>query len=134
MVNYPWVSLNEAKKNHALKEYGQEEGNMTEEKQEEVPEGFKEATSGDVVKFENPGDNITGELISVEPSRQFEKSFAVRLKQAEGIKTVFVSAIVVDLLTANQVKPGMTVKIEYLGKAKTKDGAREYNDYKVYFK
>ncbi len=96
---------------------------------------YKEAASGDVVKFENAGDFAEGELVGYEESKQYPNSYAVRFKDSDGeIKVVFVSGIVIDLFNSNSIKNGQEIKIEYLGKEKTKDGKREYNNYKVLYK
>lgn len=97
-------------------------------------EELKQATSGDVVKFENEGDAVEGKLIGFEPSRQYPDSYAVRVQTSEGVKIVFTSGIVVSLIEANNISKGQYVKIVYKGKKKNKEGTREYNDYDLFYK
>jgi len=96
---------------------------------------FKEATSGDVVKFEKVGDNISGVLIGWEESRQYPNSYAVKIKNPadEKPKVVFVSAIVIDLFKSNNITAGNDIMIQYQGKKKSQTSGMEYNDYKVFF-
>lgn len=103
-------------------------------KMPDVEEGFREATSGDVVKFEKEGDSVQGTYVGYEESKQYPNSYAVRVKNGEGIKTVFTSGIVLDLIKTNSIVAGTEIKIVFKGKKKTSDGKREYNDYKVYYK
>lgn len=95
---------------------------------------YKEATSGNVVKFENPGDSLEGIYLGYDVSSQYNESYCVRIKDGDELKAVFVSGIVIDLIKTNKITEGMNMKIEYLGKQKTQDGKREYNNYKVFFK
>lgn len=94
-----------------------------------------EATSGDVFKFENAGDFIQGIFLGYEESKTYPGSYSVKVSQEnQKIKVVFVSGIVIDKIKANQIEPGDTIKIDYLGKRKTQDGKKDYNDYKVFFR
>ncbi len=96
---------------------------------------YKEAVSGDVVKFEKAGDSIEGELIGYEESKQYPSSYGLKFKDKEGqIKLIFVSGIAIDLIQSNSVKNGQQIKIEFLGKKKTQDEKKEYNTYKVMYK
>ncbi len=95
---------------------------------------FKEATSGDVFKFEKAGDSIEGVYQGYEESRQYPDSYAVRIKQGDEVRVVFVSGIVIDKLTANGVKAGQEINIEFLGKKQNQKKTQEYNDYKVLYK
>jgi len=95
---------------------------------------YKQATSGDVVKFEKEGDAIEGKLMTTEPSRQFPDSYALKVETTEGVKVVFVSGIVIDLITSNGVKSGQQIKVVYKGKKDNKAKTAKYNDYELYFK
>ena len=107
---------------------------MSKEEQETQEDGYKKATSGDVVKFETDGDFVEGKLIGFEPSRQFPDSYAVKVETEDGIKVVFVSGIVVDLINANSVKKGQQVKLLFKGKKDNKAKTAKYNDYELFFK
>jgi len=97
-------------------------------------EEFKKATPGDVVKFEKAGDTISGKYIGYEESKQYAKSYAVKVDTAEGIKAVFVSGIVIDLIESNSITKGTEIIIEYLGKKKSETSGREYNTYDLHYK
>ena len=114
-----------------VKEKGMVYTTMEENK---MAEEFKEATSGDVVKFEKEGDNLEGTYLGHEESKQYPGSYAVKIRKNDEVKVVFVSAIVIDLIKGNGIVPGTEVKIDFLGKKKTQDGKREYNDYKLLYK
>lgn len=104
------------------------------ERYKKMEKEFKEATGGNVVKFEKEGDSIEGTFLGYEESKQYEKSYAVRIKDGEVNKVVFVSNIVIDLIRSNQIQIGQEIRIVYQGKKKTIDGKKEYNDYKLFFK
>jgi len=93
---------------------------------------FKELKSGDVVKFTKPGESISGTFISIEESKQFANSYAVKLKVGDDIKVVFVSNIVADMLKTNNVQPGSDLMIEFTGKKTSEKSGMDYNTYKVY--
>ena len=96
---------------------------------------FKEATSGDVVKFDKVGDSVSGILLGYEESKQYPNSYAVKIKNPAKEKPIvcFVSGIVIDLFKTNQIVSGSEIMIEYQGKKKSKSTGMEYNDYKVFF-
>jgi len=96
--------------------------------------GYKEAKSGDVIKFEKEGDSIEGIYQGHEESKKYPESFAVHIKQGDDIKTVFTSNILIDLLGKNGIKEGKQIKIVYDGKKKTEDGSKEYNCYRLFYK
>ena len=87
-------------------------------------DGFKKATAGDVVKLEI-GDHIEGSFQGYEPSKQFPDSFAVRIKQGDDIKVVFVSKIVTDLIDSNGILSGQQIRIFFKGMKKNEAGTRE---------
>lgn len=108
---------------------------MAEEKPDQTKvDGWNQATSGDVVKFEKDGDAIEGKLIGFEPSRQYPDSYAVKVDTKDGIKIVFVSGIVVDLISSNSLKKGQEIKIVYKGKKRNKKDTADYNDYELLYK
>lgn len=94
---------------------------------------MKEATSGDVFKFEKKGDAIEGVYMGYEASKQFPSSFALRVSVSGKPVVAFVSGIVIDLIKTNNIMSGQKVRVEFLGKKKTQDGKKEYNDYKVMY-
>lgn len=103
---------------------------------QELDEGkkMKEALTGNVIKLEKTGDFIKGSFISYERSKQFDKSFAVKIKDDSGnINVIFVSAIVIDLIETNSIVSGQQIKIEYTGNAKAKKSGMEYKTYKVFY-
>ena len=95
---------------------------------------YKEATTGNVVKFVKQGDSIEGAFIGTEESKQFQGSYALSVSDKEETKVAFVSGIVIDLIKKNGIIPGNQIKVVFQGKKKTQDNKREYNDYKVFFK
>lgn len=106
-----------------------------EESKENEENGFKEATGGDVVKFENEGDKLEGIYRGHEESKQFPNSYALSVETGKDeVKVVFVSGIVIDLINKNDIAKGTQIKLEFLGLKKTQDGKREYNDYKLLYK
>lgn len=94
---------------------------------------YEEATPGDVIKFEKPGDFVEGIYIGYEESRQFPGSFALKYAVSQNVKVVFVSGIVIDLIRTNSIEKGDKIKVLFEGKKKNKAGTHEYNDYKVFF-
>lgn len=94
---------------------------------------YEEAKETDIIKFEKSGDYLEGEYLDFEESRQYPGSFIIKVNTDTGLKGVFVSGIVIDKIRNNMIKQGVLIKIEYLGKKKTQDNKREYNDYKLYF-
>lgn len=92
---------------------------------------YKEASMGDVVKLEKAGEFIEGRYTSIEESRKFKGSYAMRIETAKGLKTVFVSNIVKGLIDANQVESGRQVKLVYKGKVMNEAKTYEYNDYSL---
>lgn len=103
------------------------------EEQEKV-NSWKEATSGDVVKFEKPNDSIQGVYLCHEQSTLYEDSYAVKVSVGEATKVVFVSKIVVDFIKSTNIQVGQQIRIVFLGMKETKDKRRKYKDYKVYYK
>lgn len=95
---------------------------------------WKEASMGDVVKFEKSGESIEGTYSSIEESRKFKGSYALRIETREGLKTVFVSNIVKSLLDANRVSAGDQIKLVFKGKVWNEAKTYEYNDYSLLLK
>ena len=95
---------------------------------------FKEAVDADVIKFEKEGDAIEGEFRGYEESKQYAKSYAIKINTAAGLKVVFASGILIDKLETNSVKSGQQIRITFLGKKKAEKSGREYNDYKLEYK
>lgn len=87
---------------------------------------------GDVVKLEKKGDSVEGKFASIEESRQFKDSYAIRVETKDGLKVIFASKIVRDLLEANNVEAGRRIKIVFNGKKMNEAKTREYNDYELY--
>ena len=97
-------------------------------------EEYKQATSGDVMKFEKEGDAIEGKLLGFEPSRQFPESYALSVEVDGKPTTVFVSGIVIDLITKNNIQKKQQIKVVYKGKKRNKKDTADYNDYELYYK
>ena len=93
---------------------------------------LRQLTSGEFYKFETAGDFIEGKLLKVEQSKQYKDSWSVSLETKEGVKTAYVSNIVIDLFEKNSVTTGKVVRIMFNGLKKTKDGSRKYKDYSVF--
>lgn len=92
---------------------------------------MKELTSGNVMKL-TAGQSAEGTFQGIEPSAQFKDSFALKLKIGNDLKVIFVSNIVKDLLTANNVQHGQKVKVHFKGMKPNKSGTANYKDYAVY--
>jgi len=92
---------------------------------------MKELTSGEIKKFEKKGDSISGIFICYQESRQYPGSYVVKLENDGNVIGAFVSGIVVDLLTVNNVKKDTPIMVEYQGTVTSAKG-RDYKDYKVY--
>ena len=93
---------------------------------------LRQLTSGEFFKFETAGDFFEGKLLKVEQSKLYKDSWAVSLETKEGVKTAYVSNIVIDLFEKNSVTTGKVVRIMFNGLKKTKDGSRKYKDYSVF--
>jgi len=106
---------------------------MEEEETPIAEKKYKQATSGDVIKFTRKGDKLAGTLISWEESKQFANSFAVKVKVAGEVKVVFVSSIVIDLIKSNGIKEGDEILIRYEGKKTSEKSGMDYNDYSVFY-
>lgn len=99
-----------------------------------MADDFRKATMGDVVKLEKAGDHIDGKYVGIEESRKFKDSFALRIENAKGIQTLFVTKILKELLDVNGVMKGQTIRVLYKGKKANEAKTREYNDYELYVK
>ena len=95
--------------------------------------GWKEATSGDVVKLKE-GERIEGKLVTIEPSTQYPESFCLKLDTKDGLKVTFVSNIVKDLIESNSIMKGQDMAVLFKGLKKSEKSGREYKDYSVLFK
>ena len=95
---------------------------------------YKEAVNPGIVKFEKTGDEIEGVFLSSEESRLYPDSFSIRVMDGDVAKSCFVNNIVVDLMKNNNIQSGDKIKIVYQGKVKTKDGRKEYKNFKLFFK
>lgn len=93
---------------------------------------YIQATSGDVVKLE-AGQSISGIFVVIEPSKMYKDSFALKLRQADRLKTIFVSSIVADLISGNSIMSGQDIKLTFKGKVKAQNGKFEYNDYELFY-
>ena len=95
---------------------------------------YKEATSGDVIKFEKEGDSLEGSYMDYQESVKYKDSYALKVKTSEGLKVVFVSSIVVDLLASNNIQKGQQIKLVYNGLVENQAKTFKYKDYKLFFK
>ena len=93
---------------------------------------YIQATSGDVVKLE-AGQSISGVFVVIEPSKMYKDSFALKLRQGDRLKTIFVSSIVAELISGNSIMTGQDIKLTYKGKVKAQNGKFEYNDYELFY-
>ena len=126
--------------NRFLTEYGfkytfiKDMGGIKMENKKEKTE-YKKAQSGNILKFENEGDVLEGQLLKIEESIIYPKSYGISVKTDNGeIVTGFVNKIVTDLIATNGVKIGMQIKILYTGMVKTVDGKREYKNFEIFYK
>lgn len=90
-----------------------------------------ELNSGNVLKLAE-GQRADGEFCGIDPSAQFKDSYALKLKQADGIKVIFVSNIVKDLLSVNNVQPGARIGVLFKGLKDNKSKTARYKDYAVF--
>jgi len=94
-------------------------------------ENMKELTSGNVMKL-NEGQSAEGTFQGIEVSAQFKDSYALKMKIGNNLQVIFVSNIVKDLLTANNVQVGDKIKVHFKGMKSNKSGTAKYKDYAVY--
>ena len=113
----------------------QEEIKMAKENQEKIDTTeFKLAQDGQVVKLENENDVFVGQFVSIDQSRKFPDSYALKVKDQEGNFIVtFVSVIVLDKVRSNAIQVGQLIKLVYKGLTKSGNGY-EYKNYDLYFK
>jgi len=129
MINYI------TKGNKQLNAYGIENPIKKQTKVNEMSnEEYKEATSGNVVKFEKEGDSLEGKFMCIEESATYKDSYALKIKTTDGLKVVFVSSIVLDLINSNNIQKETQIKLVYNGKIENKSGTFKYKDYKLLFK
>lgn len=92
---------------------------------------MKELTSGNVVKLQQ-GERIDGTFINIEPSAQYKDSYALKIQVGNDIKVIFVSNIVKDLITGNNIQQGKKISVLYKGLKSNKSGTAKYKDYTVF--
>lgn len=93
---------------------------------------YKQAKSGDVIVLEQ-GDYIEGIYKGHEESRNFPGSYAFKVEQPDGLKVVFVSKMVVDLIASNSIMVGQQIKLVYKGMKENEARTREYKVYDLFF-
>lgn len=118
------------RKNRSLEDYGLRCPIRTEEKMTE----FKKLENMEVVKLENSGDNIEGIYRGFDESRQYPGSYALKIETGGKVRIVFVSNIVIDLLTAHNIEQGREINVLYTGKKKSENSGREYKTYELFAK
>jgi hypothetical protein len=91
--------------------------------------GRKEIGPGKFIKWETPGQEITGEFLGI-AAGQFNNKIG-DLLTADGKVRFSVTKILDDRLS--QVRPGDNITIEYTGRAKSqKPGQQAAKEFKVY--
>lgn len=85
---------------------------------------------GTFFKFDTPGKSLEGTWRGTEPSSQYEHDNGV-IQVAGGERQLFtVNTALIKTLA--RIRRGAQIKIEYLGKKKSKSGASEYKDFEVF--
>jgi len=111
----------------------QENLKFSREENEKMSEEYKQATSGEVIKLAE-GESIEGKYIGFEESATFKNSYALKVDTRDGIKVIFVSSIVTDLIISNNIVKGQEVKLEFVGMIENKAKTFSYKDYNLFFK
>ncbi len=107
----------------------QENKKFSSEELNKMSEEYKELSAGEVIKFEKEGDKLEGKYICYEESATYKNSYALKIQTTEGLKVVFVSSIVTDLINSNNIKKEQQIKLVYNGKIQNKAKTFEYKDY-----
>ena len=103
---------------------------LTENKEQD---GFKEARAFELVKLEKKGDIVKGIFLSLEESKKFPGSWALKYNDDDKNMSVFINKIGYELFTAN-VTVGKEFILTHDGKVKTADKSKEYHTYKLLYK
>lgn len=99
-------------------------------------EGFKEVEQNEVVELKEEGSLVKGKFVSIEQSKLYEKSYAVKFKdisENDKIKVFFVNQVGADLIT-DHLKPEMEFILEHAGMRETVDKRAKYHTYKLHYK
>jgi hypothetical protein len=94
---------------------------------------FKKASGAVVIKLEKKGDIASGKFISLEESKMYSGSYALKFDDGQ-VKVCFVNSIGKDLITENGVKQGDDFILEHNGCQKAKTSGMEYHTYNLYYK
>lgn len=99
--------------------------------------GFKElggGGNGTILKWSTPGQVVEGRLVGQKRGKVFNgrpSSLAI-IQQANGVQiTAPLTTVLESRLLENNVMPGATLRITYIGLAPGKNGGNGYKDFKV---
>lgn len=94
---------------------------------------FKKASAPTIVKLEKKGDIASGKFISLEESKMYPSSYALKYMEGTELKLTFINALARDLFVENGVESGSEFILEHNGTAKSKAGM-SYNTFNLYYK
>lgn len=91
---------------------------------------YKAVDAGEFFNFEKEGDSVCGVLVDITEEFGANKSKVYKLRQEnDQIVNVWDNVVLSDKMKL--VGINSDIRITYLGKKKSKDGSREYNDFSV---
>jgi hypothetical protein len=94
---------------------------------------FKKASAPTIVKLEKKGDIASGKFISLEESKMYPSSYALKYSEGGELKLTFINALARDLFVENHVQAGGEFILEHNGTAKSKAGM-DYNTFNLFYK
>lgn len=95
-------------------------------------EGKWKKISGELVRFDKPGDTVEGELVAKTPSQVFPNRQNYDIRNSEGDIQRILGTVVMDRLLA-AVDSGTQVKIVFKGITPSKAG-RPVKDFEIFTK
>lgn len=94
---------------------------------------FKKASAPTIVKLEKKGDIASGKFVSLEESKMYAGSYALKYSEGGDLKLTFINALARDLFVENHVAAGGEFILEHNGTAKSKSGM-DYNTFNLFYK
>lgn len=77
------------------------------------------------------GSELIGKVLLIEEARNAKASRTATIEQADGTQIGLWLSTVIDGAFKTGVHEGDTIRVVFNGKATTKDGKNEFNDYSV---
>lgn len=95
---------------------------------------FEKVQMPEVVKLTKVGESISGEYISIEPSKEYKESFALMFKNNDKVSIVFIPSQAQKLFEAKSVQKKDLFILDFIGKQENKDKTFSYNVYDLFVK